>query len=164
MDKIDFREAIGPDIKPYFSDSEPVDKNNKSNKNVDNKPFTINKAAEYNPNGVEKLCKACIESKHIRIIKSQKMMPISKKLQEVHADLWSPHKPAYIMKKNYVGLLLDKFTRKLCILLLKSKDKFFDALKLWLPRTEARKKKLDRLWVDNRKEFISAALQSFCQE
>lgn len=87
VDRIDFREAIGPNTKFYFSDSEPVNKNNKFDKNVDNKPTTINKVTKFNPNEVEKLCKVYIESKYIRIVKLQKIMLTTKKLQKVHADL-----------------------------------------------------------------------------
>ena len=92
------------------------------------------------------------------------MTPTTRKLQEVHADLWGPHDPASISGKNYVALLLDKFTRKSWILLLRSKDKFFDAFKLWLPRAEASGNRLDCLRANGGGEFISAALQSFCQE
>ena len=112
IDGIDLGEAIGPDNKLYSSDSEPYDENNKSDKDADSKPTTINKTTEYNLNGVEELCETCIESKHTRIVKSKKMTPTTKRLQEVHADLWGPHKPAFISEKNYIALLFDKFTRK----------------------------------------------------
>ena len=48
--------------------------------------------------------------------------------------------------------------------MLRSKDKFFDAFKLWLPRAEAGGSKLDCLQTDDRREFISVAFQSFWQE
>ena len=163
-DEIDFREAMGPDNKLYFSDFEHDDENNKSDEDADSEPTTINKATEYKLNGVEELCKACIESKYTRIVKSKKMTLTTKRVQKVHAVLWGPHKPVSSSKKNYVALLLDEFTRKSWILLLRSKDKFFDAFKLWLPRAEARGNKLDCLQVNGRREFISAALQSFCQK
>lgn len=54
--------------------------------NADNKLVSINKTIN-NTNGIEQLCKACIESKHTRIVKSKKMMPITKRLQEVYVDL-----------------------------------------------------------------------------
>lgn len=87
VDRIDFGKVIGSDNKRYLSDSKPDNKNNKSNKDADSKPITINKAIEYNLNNIEKLCEACIESKHTRIIKSKKMTLISKRLQEVYANL-----------------------------------------------------------------------------
>ena len=48
--------------------------------------------------------------------------------------------------------------------MLRSKDEFFDAFKLWLLRAEAGGSRLDCLRTDGGGEFISIALQSFCQE
>ena len=90
------------------------------------------------------------------------MTPTTRRLQEVHADLWGPYEPASISGKSYVALLLDKFTRKSWVLMLRSKDEFFDAFKLWLPRAEAGGSRLDCLQTDSRGEFISVALQGFC--
>ena len=67
---------------------------------------------KLNIDGVEELCEACIKSKHTKIVKSKRMTPTTRRLQEIHANLWGPHKPAYILVKNYVALLLDEFTRK----------------------------------------------------
>ena len=92
------------------------------------------------------------------------MTPITRRLQEIHANLWRSHKPASISCKNYVVLLLDEFTRKLWIILLRSKDEFFDTFKLWLPRAEACGNKLDCLRTDGGGEFISTPLQSFFEK
>lgn len=37
------------------------------------------------------------------------MTLITKKLQEVYTDLLGLHKPAFILEKNYMALLLEKF-------------------------------------------------------
>lgn len=58
----------------------------------------------------------------------KKMVPITSKLQEVYIDLWNPHEPVSIFEKNYMGLLLDKFTQKSWILWLRSKDEFLICL------------------------------------
>lgn len=71
------------------------------------------------------------------------MISITRKFQKVHIDLWGPHDPTSISRKNYIGLLLDE---------------------LLLSRAEICKYKLDCLQSDGRGEFISTALQSFCQE
>ena len=92
------------------------------------------------------------------------MTPTTRRLQEVHANLWGSHKPASILSKSYIALLLNEFTCKLWGLMLRSKDEFFNAFKLWLPRAKAGRNKLDYLETDNGKVFISIALQSFCQE
>ena len=71
---------------------EPIDKpqssNSKSESNSDiDKPSPINKTMELNINGVEKLCKACLESKHTKIVKSKRMIPTMRRLQEIYTDL-----------------------------------------------------------------------------
>ena len=82
MDGIDLGEITTEPIdKPQSSNSEP-----ESDSDVD-KPSPINKTMELNINGVEELCKACIESKHTRIVKSKRITPTIKRLQEIHADL-----------------------------------------------------------------------------
>ena len=149
--------------------TEPIDKSQsfdseaEFDSNVD-KPSPINKTMELNIDGVEELYEIYIKSKHTRIVKSKRMTPTTRRLQEIHANLWRPHEPASISGKNYVALLLDEFTCKSCIILLRSKDEFFDQFKLWLPRAEACGNKLDCLRTDGGGEFISAALQSFCEE
>lgn len=92
-------------------------------------PSLLNETSE----ATERLCDTCIESKHTRIIRHKKMTLTIRKLQELHADLWGPHDPPSISRKSYVGLHFDEFTRKSWILLLRSKDEFFDAFKYWLP-------------------------------
>ena len=48
--------------------------------------------------------------------------------------------------------------------MLRSKDEFFNAFKLLFPRAKAGGSRLDCLQTDGGREFISVALQSFCQE
>ena len=159
VDEINLGEiTIEPINEPQSSNSDP-----KSDSDVD-KPSSINKAMELNIDGMKELCKACIKSKHTRIVKSKRMTPTMRRLQEIHANLWEPHKPTSISGKNYIALLLDEFTRKSWIILLRSKDKFFDTFKLWLPRAKACGNKLDCLKTDGGRKLISIALQSFCEE
>lgn len=72
----------------------------------------VNKVIKHNLRVIEKLCKTCIESKHIRIVRSKKITTTTRKLQEVYADLQGPHKPTCISAKNYKTILLHEFTRK----------------------------------------------------
>lgn len=151
VDEIDLKELSGLANKLYSSNSES---NNDSDADILNVPAPINKITQ----GMEKFYEAYIESKYIRIIKSKKMTPITRRLQEIHADLWSPHKSSFILGKNHVALLLDEFTQKSWILMLRSKDEFFDVFKHWLPRAEACESLLNCLQTDGRGEFISIAL------
>lgn len=67
---------------------------------------------ENNFKYLKQLCKACIKSKCTQIVKLKKMTLITKKLQKVHTNLWGFHEPAFILKKNYMALLLNKFIWK----------------------------------------------------
>lgn len=111
VDGINLGKATSLNNGPHSPDFEPD--NEDSDANVDNKPTTINKTIENNLEYIKQLCEVYIENKYMWIVKSMKMILITKKLQEVYSDLWSPHKPASISGKNYVALLLDKFTWKL---------------------------------------------------
>ena len=158
MDEINLREITGPVDNPHSSDFELEFESDSD------KLSPINKAMELNIDGVEELCEACIKSKYIRIVKSKKMTLITKRLEEIHANLWGSHDPASISSKNYVALLLDEFTRKSWIILQRSNDEFFNIFKLWLPRVEVCRDKLNCLQTDDGGEFISTAFQSFCNE
>lgn len=162
VDEIDLEKATSPDNELHSFDSE-FD-NEDSNTDTDNKPTTINKVSENDLKYIEQLCKTFIKSKYTRIIKSKKMTLITRRLQEVHADLWGSYKPASILRKNYVALLLNISIRKSWILFLRNKNEFFDMFKLWLPRIESSRSKLNCLQMDGRGEFTSVALQSFCHE
>lgn len=62
---------------------------------------------------IEQLCDPCIEKKHTKNIRHKKMTLTTGRLQEINADLWELHNLSSLLRKFYVGLLLDKFTCKL---------------------------------------------------
>ena len=75
VDRINLGEIIiEPIDELQSSDFEP-----ESDSDAD-KLFPINKAMELNIDSMEELCKACIESKHIRIVKSKRMTPTTRRL------------------------------------------------------------------------------------
>lgn len=89
VDRIDFERTTIPKNESYlnYSNFEPNDKDiEQSNTNTDNESAFINKTIT-NFNSVEQLCKAYIKSKHTKIVKSKKMTPMTRRLQEVYADL-----------------------------------------------------------------------------
>ena len=81
VDGIDLGEITGPIDDSHFSDSQ-LEFDSDSDK-----PSPINKAMDLNINGVEKLCETCIKSKHTKIVKSKRMTPTTKRLQEIHTNL-----------------------------------------------------------------------------
>ena len=174
-DGIDITIEEGKQIQeePFSSDSEVDDEDENSELSfVGNTPpapitMLLNKVTITSTNldySVEQLCNPCIENKHTKIVRHKKMTPTTRKLKEIHADLWRPYDPLSLSEKIYIGLLLDEFIRKSWILPLRSKNEFFDVFKLWLLRAEACGEKLRSLQTDVGGEFISATLKSFCKE
>lgn len=85
------------------------------------------------------------------------MTPTTPKLKEIYADLWGPYNLSLLLRKTYIGLLFDKFIYKSWVLLLQSKDEFFNTFKLWLPYAKACGEKLECLQTNSRREFINTA-------
>ena len=81
-------------------------------------------------NEIEELYDSCIKSKHTKINRYKRITSTNRRLQEIHTDLWRPHNLRSLSGKIYISLLLNEFTKKSWILLLRSKNEFFDAFKL----------------------------------
>lgn len=92
------------------------------------------------------------------------MTLILKRLQKIYINLWNLYNPVFILDKNYITLLFDKFTQKSQVLILKSKIKFFQAFKLYFSKTKVCKSKLDCLETNSGREFISITFQTFYLE
>lgn len=82
VDKVKLEETSSLSSDKLYYSFKPESEDN-SDANTNHTPTSINKAIE----SVEELCKTCIKSKHIRIIKSKKMTSTTRHLQEIHADL-----------------------------------------------------------------------------
>ena len=115
-------------------------------------------------NVVKQLYNPCIESKHTKIVKYKKITSTTYKLQEIYVDLWGLHNLPSLLDRIYMAFLLNEFTYKSWVLLLQSKDKFFDVFKLWLPQAIICGEKLRCLQVDGGREFISTLLKNFCNK
>lgn len=76
-------------------------------------PTSISEILKHDFENMEEFCKTCIKNKHIRIVKLKKMIPTTKKLQEIYANLLGSYKLISILGKNYVYLIFNKFTCKL---------------------------------------------------
>lgn len=127
VDRINLGEILGLVDKLHSFNSKS---DNNSNTETTYKPAFINKAIEYNLGDVKEFCKICIKSKYTRIINSKKMTITKRRLQKIYANLWGLYKYTSILGKSYIALLLNKFMYKLQVLILRSKDKFFNIFKL----------------------------------
>lgn len=110
-----------------FSSNSKTDNKQRNKPDIDTQitPTLLNKIMEI----IKNLYNTCIKSKYTKIIKYQTMISTVQKFEKIHANLWGPNNLPSILRKSYVSLLLNKYIRKLWILLLKSKNEFFDAFK-----------------------------------
>lgn len=59
------------------------------------------------------ICGQCVGSKSTRVvIRNKSMTPTRERLEEVHADLWGPHYPAFRSGNTYVAILMYEHSRK----------------------------------------------------
>lgn len=70
-----------------------------------------------------------IKDQYIKIIKYKAITLIVPKLEEIYTNFWGLYNSPFILKKSCICLLIDHYTQKLWVLLLKSKNKFFNTFK-----------------------------------
>ena len=86
-------------------------------------------------------------------------------LELVHADLAGPIRVQSWGRSKYMFVLVDDFSRKYWVILLKNKGEAGDRLKEWKALVEnERGLKLGRLRTDNGGEFTSIALRTWLKE
>lgn len=111
------------------------------------------------------MCENCIFGKHVRS-KFQKFVFVAQTpLEYVHADLWGPTQVDTIGGRKYFLSLIDHYSRKIWVYLLKSKSETFEYFKFWKTKVEGQSDfKLKCLRTDNGLEFCNHAFNSFCHE
>lgn len=63
---------------------------------------------------LNKLYTLCIENKSTQVVRRDKSMtPITNKLEEVYADLWSPYNPSSQSGSSYTTILICEYTSKI---------------------------------------------------
>ena len=64
---------------------------------------------DTNSGEIKILCDLCIDNKYTKIVRQQKTTPTTRRLLEIHANLWGPQDLFLLSEKIYVSLLLVKF-------------------------------------------------------
>ena len=86
-------------------------------------------------------------------------------LDYAHGDLWGPATPVTIGGGKYFLSIIDDFSRKLWVFILREKSEAFMRFKDWCKEVEVGKgSSLRCLRTDNRLEFLSRDFDSFCKE
>ncbi|KAH9762289.1 hypothetical protein KPL70_000762 [Citrus sinensis] len=110
-------------------------------------------------------CENCIFGKAHRS-KFTKGIHVSKQpLDYVHADLWGPAQVPSLSGGRYFMSVIDDFSRKVWIHILKTKDQALEKFKIWKTLVETQSGfKVKCLRTDNGLEFCNKEFEQCCQE
>ncbi|KAK9078793.1 hypothetical protein SSX86_002851 [Deinandra increscens subsp. villosa] len=86
-------------------------------------------------------------------------------LDYAHADLWGPARTESLGGARYFLSIIDDFSRRVWVIILKTKDEAFRRFKEWKIAVENQYgKKLKKLRTDNGLEFCNSQFDQFCKE
>ncbi|KAH9744865.1 hypothetical protein KPL70_003863 [Citrus sinensis] len=110
-------------------------------------------------------CENCIFGKSHRS-KFNKGEHMSKQvLDYAHTDLWGPAQVPSLSGGRYFMSLIDDYSRKVWIYILKTKDQALEKFKVWKSLVENQSGfKLKCLRTDNGLEFCSKVFEEYCQK
>ena len=86
-------------------------------------------------------------------------------LDYIHSDLWGPSSVPSKEDANYMLTIIDDFSKKVWVFVLKEKSDVFPTFKEWKTMIEKQtKKQIKRLHTDNGLEFCYDEFNAFCKE
>ena len=110
-------------------------------------------------------CEECILGKSKKLPYPKGKHVSSSPLDYAHADLWGPAKPSTTGGGRYFLSIIDDYSRKLWIYILKEKSDAFINFKQWCKDVEKEKgRSLRCLRTDNGLEFLSKEFEEFCKD
>ncbi|KAH9678644.1 Integrase catalytic domain-containing protein [Citrus sinensis] len=87
----------------------------------------------------------------------------NERLDYAHSDLWGPVQCVSLGRNTYFLSIIDDFSRKVWVYVLKNKDKVFEKFKEWKQLVENQTgKRLKKLRTDNGLEFCNQPFDIFC--
>ncbi|XP_020582332.1 uncharacterized protein LOC110025962 [Phalaenopsis equestris] len=109
-------------------------------------------------------CEQCVLGKATRMKFSTGTHSSKKPLDYVHSDLWGPARTQTHGGGRYFMPIIDDYTRKVWVFILKSKDEAFQRFRDWLTVTENKMEtKLKHLRTDNGLEYCSEQFEELCR-
>ncbi|CAN0860176.1 Retrovirus-related Pol polyprotein from transposon TNT 1-94 [Linum grandiflorum] len=112
-----------------------------------------------------KFCEDCILGKKSRHTFGKSTFIAKSALEYVHADLWGPAQVDTIGGRKYFLSLIDQHSRKVWVILLKTKDQAFESFKTWKSLVENQvDKRLKCLRTDNGLEFCNKEFKAYCED
>uniref|UniRef100_A0A803PS03 Retrovirus-related Pol polyprotein from transposon TNT 1-94 n=1 Tax=Cannabis sativa TaxID=3483 RepID=A0A803PS03_CANSA len=116
-------------------------------------------------NGKLGLCEECVYGKSCRVKFATSQHTTKEKLAYIHSNLWGPSRIKTLGGASYFISIVDDFSRKVWVFLLKSKDEAFNAFVNWKRLIENQTKcKIRKLKTDNGWEYCSKQFDEFCKE
>lgn len=120
------------------------------------------------PNFVQpaKTCEGCLMAKQTRkAFPTQTIFHAKQKLELIHGDLCGPITPPTPAGNRYFFLLVDDFSRKMWVFMLKEKHEVFDAFKRFRTLVEkGTEKRIKTFRTDRGGEFCSSSFNLYCEE
>lgn len=84
-------------------------------------------------------------------------------LDYIHSDLWGPAQTSSLGGNNYFLSIIDDYSRRVWVYILKHKDQVFNKFKEWKTLVENQTgKKVKKLRTDNGLEFCNQQFNSYC--
>ena len=112
-----------------------------------------------------KFCPTCILGKQHRKKFPKGAHLVKACLDYIHADLWGPAKETTFGGNRYFLSIIDDFSRKVWVYLLKSKDQTLESFKTWKTLVENQvDRKVKCLRTDNGLEFCNTAFDNFVKK
>ncbi|KAL4352257.1 hypothetical protein GQ457_06G019090 [Hibiscus cannabinus] len=113
-----------------------------------------------------KFCETCVISKHVRSpFPNQANFRAEKPLKLLHADVCGPISPDTLAGNKFFLLIVDDFTRWMCVYVLAAKSDSFQAFKKFKSLMENKTGyKIGTLRTDRGGEFLSTEFTQFCQK
>lgn len=109
-------------------------------------------------------CEHCIYGKAKRLKFVVAEHHLKGTLDYIHSDLWGPTSVLSHSGARYFLYIIDDFSRKVWVFILKSKDEVFAKFKEWKVLVETQtSKKVKKLRTNNGLEFCSDEFNQFCK-
>lgn len=110
-------------------------------------------------------CEHCIIGKSHRVKFGKGVHSTRGILDYVHADLWGPAITQSLGGARYFLSIVDDYSRRVWVHILKSKDEAYGKFKDWVNLVENQtEKKVKKLRTDNGLEFCSSWFDRFCKD
>ncbi|XP_073294448.1 uncharacterized mitochondrial protein AtMg00300-like [Primulina huaijiensis] len=101
-------------------------------------------------------CEDCVKGKSTRVKLNNGIHVSSAPLEYVHSDLWAPSRVLSNGGARYIMSIIDDYSRRVWVYILRNKNEALDRFKQWLVLLENQSgKRLKKLITDNGLEFCA---------